>query len=1061
MGRADLHEKGKLPKALAPQDAISADANPLLASDAIPAALTASPDYEVIREINRGGMGVVYLVRNRRMDRFEALKVVKAELLARDGALERFEREMRSAARLNHQNIVTAFSAPPLEGLVAFAMEFVDGTDLYNLVKRRGVLPVSNACYYVYQTAQGLQHAHERQMVHRDIKPNNLMLTREGKKQLVKILDFGLAKASSEQRVDGGLTATGQMLGTPHYVAPEQTHDASNADVRADIYSLGCTLHYLLEGEPPFHDKGSLYEILYAHHRLTPRPLNELRRDVPVELAEIVSKMMAKDPALRYQKPIEVAEALKPWIGKAIKPIPIGKATFQPPPVAATCETVMPGDTSACRAVNDAASAPDQAAANRADGGPPPSSVSRIPPVPGPRAGDPPPLRPADPNPMQTLLKMVTDAVPARRIIGNRPETHAVLGIMAGPRVGVVACALIAGVLVALAAGVFIKIKTPEGILIIEVNEPGAEVFVDGDKATVKWDRDGNRAEVRVKPGERLVEVRKDGFEISAERLTFKDAGREVFEATLQPTPKTPRDDAVPAGANGLDEPLAAQPNDDRAVAGWILSLGGTVAIRVDGSVREIKTGETLPDDQFLVERLTLVDKSVTGDDLARLARLTALCRVELTGCRVGDAGLVQLQRLSSLKELTLARAGVTDVGLASLEGATRLSRLSFWGNPGITDAGLRSLRNLTNLKHLDLNGTRTTDEGLASLAGLTKLEYLNFMCTTVTGAGFAHLERLANLRSFDVAYAKQIGDDSLLEMRRFVNLEWLCLSGTSITDEGLSHLGDLPRLNALRLENMSVSDAGVPHLVALRKLKYLCIKGTRISAEGHARLNAAFPHAGIEWADAGWAPLFNGKDLTGWKTHPGQPGNWRVEEGILQGRGISGLYTERCDFGDFDLCAELRVNDTGHLAVGFRAQSGQTMAGDGLTSPPMYFGTINNREGQIWHPTGSLMAGVAGSTQARPIGTVPERSAPVSQWQTLEITARGNQFTVKVGGRTLVDCFDADRRFWVGGIMLFPGIGRRDLAGTTTETETVAEFRKIEIREFPRAPAGDARATK
>jgi serine/threonine protein kinase len=188
------------------------------------------------------GMGVVYLVRNRRMDRLEGLKVVSEALLRQPGALERFEREMKSAARLNHQNIVAAYSSPPLDGLLAFAMEYVDGTDLYELVKSRGPLSVANACYYIYQAAQGLQHAHERQMVHRDIKPNNLMLTRDGKRQLVKILDFGIAKATSENPTQGALTGTGQMLGTPHYMSPDQINCAAQADIRADIYSLGCTL---------------------------------------------------------------------------------------------------------------------------------------------------------------------------------------------------------------------------------------------------------------------------------------------------------------------------------------------------------------------------------------------------------------------------------------------------------------------------------------------------------------------------------------------------------------------------------------------------------------------------------------------------------------------------------------------------------------------------------------------------------------------------------------------------------------------------------------------------
>jgi serine/threonine protein kinase len=294
---------------------------PPSAGEPIPPALLASPEYEVIREISRGGMGVVYLARNRRMDRLEGLKVVNQSLLAKAGALERFEREMRSAARLSHPNIVIAYSSPPLEGLLAFAMEYVDGTDLYHLVKSAGPLPVSNACYYIYQVAQGLQHAHDRNMVHRDIKPNNLMLTRDGKKQIIKILDFGLAKATSENPIDGGLTREGQMLGTPHYVAPEQSLNASKADIRADIYSLGCTLYYLLTGHPPFKDKESLFEILTAHHAATAPLVNVVRPDVPADLAAVVAKMMAKDAAQRYQQPSEVAQALAPYFKAGVKPI--------------------------------------------------------------------------------------------------------------------------------------------------------------------------------------------------------------------------------------------------------------------------------------------------------------------------------------------------------------------------------------------------------------------------------------------------------------------------------------------------------------------------------------------------------------------------------------------------------------------------------------------------------------------------------------------------------------------------------------------------------------------
>ncbi len=280
------------------------------------------PQYEVLRELGRGGMGVVYLARNKLMDRPEVLKVVNPQLLGQAGAAARFLREIRSAARLNHPNIVAAHAALPAGGLLAFAMEYIEGQTLAQFVQVHGRLPVVNACSYTSQVALGLQHAFEKGMVHRDIKPQNLILASEGKKHVVKILDFGLAKATREgEEADRGLTGTGWMLGTPDYIAPEQTLDAAKADIRADIYSLGCTLYYLLTGSPPF-TGNSQFELLQAHHAKEATPLNQLRNDVPAELAAVVAKMMAKDPGRRYQQPVEVAQALAPFVTSDLKPLP-------------------------------------------------------------------------------------------------------------------------------------------------------------------------------------------------------------------------------------------------------------------------------------------------------------------------------------------------------------------------------------------------------------------------------------------------------------------------------------------------------------------------------------------------------------------------------------------------------------------------------------------------------------------------------------------------------------------------------------------------------------------
>jgi formylglycine-generating enzyme required for sulfatase activity len=285
------------------------------AAETMPPGLADHPDYEIRRELGRGGMGVVYLAHNRLMGRDEVLKVIGRRIIERPGAFDRFLREIRAVARLRHDNVVAAYSAFRLDESLVFAMEYVEGYDLSGLIKSHGPLPVAHACSFIHQAALGLQHAHEHAMVHRDIKPANLMLSRQKNRPLIKVLDFGLSKATRENPLDSGLTHDGQLLGTPDYIAPEQVSDAQRADIRADIYSLGCTLYYLLSGGPPFHGT-SLYDILQAHHSMDAKPLNFMRPEVPVELAALVAKMMAKEPARRFQTPGDVAEALAPFFKK-------------------------------------------------------------------------------------------------------------------------------------------------------------------------------------------------------------------------------------------------------------------------------------------------------------------------------------------------------------------------------------------------------------------------------------------------------------------------------------------------------------------------------------------------------------------------------------------------------------------------------------------------------------------------------------------------------------------------------------------------------------------------
>jgi serine/threonine protein kinase len=276
----------------------------------VPAALANHPRYHLLDMLGQGGMGVVYKARHHLMDRIVALKVPHRHFLDCPGFAERFHREARAAARLTHPNIVLAHDAEQVGDTPFLVMEYVPGTSLDRLVARRGPLPVGEACDCVRQAALGLQHAHEYGMIHRDVKPGNLLRTPAGQ---IKVLDFGLAQLVRQEE-DSALTTTppGIALGTPDYTAPEQSRDAHTADARADVYSLGCTLYFLLTGQPPF-PSGTLVEKILAHQHQSPPTPTQFRGDVPASLAGILARMLAKNPAERPQSAAAVARLLAPF----------------------------------------------------------------------------------------------------------------------------------------------------------------------------------------------------------------------------------------------------------------------------------------------------------------------------------------------------------------------------------------------------------------------------------------------------------------------------------------------------------------------------------------------------------------------------------------------------------------------------------------------------------------------------------------------------------------------------------------------------------------------------
>lgn len=292
--------------------------------------------YEVLEKLAKGGMGAVYKARHVELGKVVALKLLTADHMD-EVRISRFKNEVRAIGRLDHPHIVAAHDAGEVNGIHYLVMDFVDGEDLGRVVERHQRLSVPNACEAVRQAAIGLQHAFERGFVHRDIKPSNLMLTRAGR---VQLLDLGLAR-SFQDRPAETLTTEGMVLGTADYLAPEQWEHAHSADIRADIYSLGCTLYHFLAGKPPFGGRqyGSLLQKLRGHVYTPHAPITSICPEVPVDLAGIIDRMMAKLPSDRFATPAEVAGALEPFaVGAALtRLVGSGKSTTS---VAVAADTV-------------------------------------------------------------------------------------------------------------------------------------------------------------------------------------------------------------------------------------------------------------------------------------------------------------------------------------------------------------------------------------------------------------------------------------------------------------------------------------------------------------------------------------------------------------------------------------------------------------------------------------------------------------------------------------------------------------------------------------------------
>ena len=503
----------------------------------LPSELAALTDYRIIRELGRGGMGVVYLAQHTLTGRKEVLKVLNERLMTNKDARLRFEQEIKCIASLDHEAIVRCYTVRTLPKTIVLAMEYVPGKDLHEFCSTNGSLPIHVACSIAIDACKGLQHAMNAGLVHRDIKPSNLILYKKAGAIKAKILDFGLARLANVDQEEG-LTQDGTLLGTLEYIAPEQCLDAKNADIRSDIYSLGCTLYHMLLGHPPF--TGTHGELILAHSQKLPPTVNLVRTDVPVELGEVVGKMLAKQPGRRYATPNDAIEALKPFLSrKARKPESLQLSQTGAP------DTRGPS----AEALRDTSVEVRQK--QKAKPSIPTGEISKAIPIAVPKQNNPKASNIAAP---QVVTKTA----------GHR-SNRKIWAIGSGLLGILLLSALVIGI---------IKIRTANGTIVIENLPEDAIVLVDGETVELEWEN--QQATITAKPGSHQLEfATKDGTTVEGQTVSVARNDRTKIKIKLVPNetrgsiaeskPKDPpRKEATPdrESSNADDDGPAATSSD-------------------------------------------------------------------------------------------------------------------------------------------------------------------------------------------------------------------------------------------------------------------------------------------------------------------------------------------------------------------------------------------------------------------------------------------------------------------------------------------------------------------
>jgi serine/threonine protein kinase len=979
----------------APADLVAARTHPRTELADLPPELRDSTKYRIERELGRGGMGIIYLAEHRMMGKRVALKVINQTLLSHPDAQARFLTEVRAAARLDHPNIVKALDADRLGDLHLLVMDYVEGRSLAEVLQRKGPFPVVHACNYIRQAALGLQHAFEQGMVHRDIKPQNLMLTRDGK---VKILDFGLARIARERPLGKpGLTQVGDFMGTPEYVAPEQAMDASSADIRADLYSLGCTMYFLLAARPPF-EEGTAVGTIMAHLEKEAMPLPTVRADVPAKLWAVLARVLEKDPKQRYEKPVELAQALAPFCRPGPKPPPAAPKPTMLPVSSPHALTKMAGDTS--QLPRRHAEAPLVAPVVV----PPPCAELDGPQAPG------------------TLQKQ---AGPGR--FASRRK------IALGTQIGLGVLLLAVGGW--LLSGVIFRVATPDGTLVLEVDQPGATVSVDGEKVRVTWSAGGKKAEVGVKPGTRQVSVAKDGFMTHGEEVIVEDGGRRIIAVRLERTAARTQPAAVPE--QGKAPPNTFVPLfNGKDLTGW-KSLSSSRAkweVKDGILIGEGDQGYLFNDGKSYENFHLRVEAMINGGGNSGVLFRAPFGPTTAQGApALGyEADINITHNLHPHKTGSLHLYGHRTVAALS----TTPTECDMWFSLEVIADGPRIV--------VQVNGKVTAtfiDLALGTRIGRIALQ----VADAATVVKFRKIE-IKELPPGDLRLQYAHGRGGWEQVKGNVWLEragaWLGYfreHARNNDDDGggtvrLSRKFDAKKTFVLHITR---GNGAWGNFLGTRQW-------FRHSSGNWSVLPRTPPPQRSPAARVGeWVALLNGKDLRGWETAGNQNATWIYEGDALVGRSSADpaglMLSDRADYENFHLRMETKLSEGTYSSLFLRCGP----PNDGTAGNKCYALRLGASNGEP-PLTGSLVLSAhLDEVVPFPLADASKISLQTDAWFALEVIAEGNHLRVLIDGKTVVDYIDANETFMVGRL------------GLVCRGNAVVRFRKLEIKELPSARPG------